>query len=137
MSKKQIKSNSVAGPLTSLLFISLVTAFSSTAVAATNSETASYVDSVFSWGPWELDIEPAAGGIQVPATGPLNARDAKLKLRPNSITALAPPTTPAPVIINTIPVPPTPPVIDRGPPAPTTLAPVNSTPTTTVTLPSF
>ncbi|MBT8134385.1 MAG: hypothetical protein KJO03_07735, partial [Gammaproteobacteria bacterium] len=31
-----------------------------------------YVDSVTKWGAWELDIEPAAGGLTPPSTGALN-----------------------------------------------------------------
>jgi len=68
---------------------------------ATDTEVA-YVDSVTSWGAWELDIEPAAGGITPASTGALNARNSKVALRTNSIAALAPPNSPV------IPTPPTP-----------------------------
>lgn len=63
-----------------------------------DSETeVAYVDSVTTWGAWELDIEPAAGGLTPPTTQALNARNSKVALRTNSISALAPkiPATPA------------------------------------------
>lgn len=50
-----------------------------------------YVDSVHKWGAWELDIEPAAGGLSQPATQALNARGSKVTPRTNSFSALAPP----------------------------------------------
>jgi len=77
-----------------------------------------YVDSVTKWGPWELDIEPAAGGLTPPSTGALNARNSKVTLRTNSIAALAPPTpTPTPIIITSTPIP-APPVTTPPSPAP-------------------
>ena len=72
-----------------LLMFLLITA-SSMATADNTSEIA-YVDSVTKWGAWELDIEPAAGGLAAPSTGALNARGSKVSLRTNSIAALAPP----------------------------------------------
>ncbi len=68
--------------LTGLLFIS-------TSVAAANNDTV-YIDSVHQWGAWSLDIEPAAGGLQADTTQALNARNSKLSLRTNSISALSP-----------------------------------------------
>lgn len=62
-----------------------------------------YVDSVKTWGAWELDIEPAAGGLTPPETQALNARNSRVALRTNSISALAPPQ--APPSINA-PIPP-------------------------------
>ena len=73
-----------------------------------------YVDSVKKWGAWELDIEPAAGGLTAPSTGALNARDSKVALRTNSISALAPPAQPATITQSPI----MPPVIPAAPPAP-------------------
>lgn len=65
-----------------------------------------YVDSVTTWGAWELDIEPAAGGITPASTGVLNARNSKVALRTNSIAALAPTPQPAqPVVITNTPTP--------------------------------
>jgi hypothetical protein len=75
-----------------------------------------YVDSVTKWGAWELDIEPAAGGLTPPSTGALNARDSRVVLRTNSISALAPPTVSKPPAIIQSPI--MPPVIPAAPPAP-------------------
>ncbi|HHO59445.1 MAG TPA: hypothetical protein ENJ64_04325 [Thiotrichales bacterium] len=91
-----------------------------------NSETA-YVDSVYDWGAWELDIEPAAGGVQADTSQPLNPRQALVTLRTNSTAALAPKAPPQPGR-PALPVIPTPPV---APPAPTP-----SIPTITVISPS-
>jgi len=107
-----------------------------------------YVDSVTTWGAWELDIEPAAGGLTPPSTGALNARDSRVALRTNSISALAPPTASKPAAIIQSPImppvvpsmPPTPtvpvtPPAYSGPAAPTTFAPSGATPVTTFTPP--
>lgn len=80
-----------------------------------------YVDSIHKWGAWELDIEPAAGGLSQTQTQALNARNSKVTLRTNSVAVLAPPASPkSPVVFsppsalivpNVVPVtPPTPPV---------------------------
>lgn len=76
-----------------------------------------YVDSVTKWGAWELDIEPAAGGLTPSSTGALNARDSRVTLRTNSISALAPPTVSKPPAI--IPPPVMPPVLPPAPQIPT------------------
>jgi hypothetical protein len=74
-----------------------------------SNSTIAYVDSIHQWGAWELDIEPAAGGLQAQSTQPLNARNSKVALRTNSISALAPPGRPAvPAIPATPAVPATP-----------------------------
>lgn len=101
-------------------------AFSLTAVTSVNAESTStaYVDSVHKWGAWGLDIEPAAGGLQQPSTQALNSRDARVALRTNSFSALAPRDrspvifTPSPPIVpNVVPVsPPPPPVTPPIPP---------------------
>ena len=75
-----------------------------------------YVDSVKKWGAWELDIEPAAGGLAAPSTGALNPRDSRVALRTNSISALAPPSSAKPTVITQSPI--MPPVIPAAPPAP-------------------
>jgi len=75
-----------------------------------------YVDSVKKWGAWELDIEPAAGGLAAPSTGALNPRDSRVALRTNSISALAPPGSAKPTVITQSPI--MPPVIPTAPPAP-------------------
>jgi len=76
-----------------------------------------YVDSVTKWGAWELDIEPAAGGLTPPSTQAMNPRNSKVTVRTNSFSALAPPPTPhTPSIPSTpinpvVPVPVPPPTI--------------------------
>jgi hypothetical protein len=63
-------------------------ALSATVFAATDSSAKSdeYVDSVYSWGIWELGIEPAAGP-QAPANRALNNRARSLQFRPNDNAA--------------------------------------------------
>jgi hypothetical protein len=75
-----------------------------------------YVDSVTKWGAWELDIEPAAGGIELASPRAMGPRDSKVALRTNSIAELGPPTnsttSPTPVPPTPTPTPPvTPPTI--------------------------
>jgi len=81
-----------------------------TSVSVAEDDNVAYVDSVLKWGAWELDIEPAAGGISAPTPRALNARNAKVTLRTNSIAALAPQTprggTPVNPIVPGTPVPP-------------------------------
>ena len=126
-------------------------AFSLTAVTCANansdsngdSTTTAYVDSIHKWGAWELDIEPAAGGLQQPSTQALNSRDARVSLRTNSFSALAPRdrspvifSTSSPIVPDVVPVtPPPPPVTPPRPSRPTTSAPPGATPPTTVSLP--
>ena len=75
--------------LARLCLIAASFVLTATSAAGTNENTA-YIDSVHQWGPWELDIEPAAGGLKTQTTQVLNARDSKVRLRTNSISALAP-----------------------------------------------
>ncbi len=128
-----------------LLTSLLITATSAVIAGEKNQGTGvAYVDSVLKWGAWELDIEPAAGGISAPQPRALNARSSKVALRTNSIAALAPPTpdrgTPANPIIPGTPIPtpviPAPPVKPFIPTAPTNLAPPGATPPTVVTFPA-
>jgi len=96
----------------------LLLATASTCFAATET---TYVDSVKKWGAWDLDLQPAAGGLKASTTQPLNARESKLRVRTNSFSALAPrahgtnlgntPTTPPPTVTLPPVIPPTPPVI--------------------------
>ena len=87
------------------------------AIAATGDDAqTAYVDSVHNWGAWELDIEPAAGGIQAPGVQPLNARSANVSLRTNSIAALSPR---GPQIIVAAPNLPTPAPVPVAPTIPT------------------
>jgi hypothetical protein len=108
--------------LTRLCLITASFVLTATSAAATNENTA-YVDSVHHWGPWELDIEPAAGGLKAQTTQVLKARDSKVRLRTNSISALAPPQRPETITRPPAPLPATPaaPVM---PPAPT-LTPIS------------
>ena len=79
-----------------------------TAVASTDSTAGedAYVDSVYSWGIWELGLEPASGP-QVPANNAINDRSRRLQFRPNDNAAY---------INQSIPVPP---ITIITPPAPT------------------
>lgn len=148
MNQNQNKSINTLSLLLKFLLTSAISLFAMASYAAADGNNVMYTDSIHSWGAWELDIEPAAGGIQPPATGALNARDSKVKLRANSIAALAPrrPTTPVvthsptpivPVAPPATPVPPPviPPTIP-GPGIPTTFAPPGATPGTTFTPPT-
>ena len=94
--------------LTRLCLIAASFVLTATSAAATNENTA-YIDSVHQWGPWELDIEPAAGGLKTQTTQALNARDSKVRLRTNSISALAPPQRPESITRPSAPLPVTPP----------------------------
>lgn len=101
-----------------LSFACLLLALATPSMGAwkTEEETGpAYVDSIHSWGAWELDIEPAAGGLTPPSNQALKARDTKVTLRTNSITALAPPIT-----LNA----PMPPSIPSTPPSLPPVAPV-------------
>lgn len=121
-----------AGLVSLILLATASSCFASNGLATTET---TYVDSVKEWGAWNLDIQPAAGGLQAPSsTQPLTARGTKLRLRTNSFTALAPagtqgssgvnpPTPPPPPAVT--PPPPPPPVV---PPPPTTFAPPGATP---------
>ena len=96
-----------------LVITTLALSFASTSNAAWKNsadEAPEYVDSIHKWGAWELDIEPAAGGLQQPASQALKARDSKVSLRTNSVSALAP-QRPAIPAIPAAPPGATPPVI--------------------------
>ena len=117
--------------LTRLCLVTASFALAATSAAATNENneqdhynkvSTAYVDSVLEWGAWELDIEPAAGGLQAQTTQALNARDSKVSLRTNSMSALAP-QRPRTV------TPPTAP----SPPAPLPIAPPLPVPVPTIT----
>ena len=143
MSHPANKLNKKFSPITALLLTTVLAG----ATSVSNADEASvvYVDSVLKWGAWELDIEPAAGGISPAKTRALNTRNSKVVLRTNSIAALAPPASPKPPVIPTtpstpiappvVPVTPPPPVIPAIPAGPTDFAPPGATPPTTVTLP--
>ncbi len=75
------------------------------ALGSTDNEDV-YTDSVYSWGIWELGLEPASGP-EVPATNAMNDRSRQLQFRPNDNAAY---------IAQSVPVTPVPPV---QPPTPT------------------
>ncbi len=124
--------------LVRLLIAALCAGFTGIAGAATDDSDTSataYVDSIHKWGAWELDIEPAAGGLQAPGNQPMLARNSKVNLRTNSIAALAP-TAPA-TVITRAPAPVIPPVTAPvRPPAPVT-PPVTFAPSGSVTGQTF
>ena len=96
------------------------------AAAPADDEQVVYVDSVTKWGAWELDIEPAAGGITKADTGALKARESRVTPRTNSFTAVSPQANLASG------QPPAGPAIS----GPTTFAPPRATPPTRVSPPS-
>ena len=67
-----------------------------------------YADSVYSWGVWELGLEPASGA-QPPALTALNDRSRNLQFRPNDNAAFTtksiPLGSPAPTLPPSLPVP--------------------------------
>lgn len=65
------------------LFALTAAAFAATDPADAND---AYVDSVYSWGIWELDLEPASGP-QAPANNAMNDRSRRLQFRPNDNAA--------------------------------------------------
>lgn len=136
---------SIAAKLT---FILATTAYAATALAGapTSDTSTAYVDSIHQWGAWELDIEPAAGGLQQPSTQALNARETNVSLRANSINALrangvatlsdTTRATPAIPAVPAVPATPAAPAIPARPAPSGTIAPPGSTPTIVVTLPA-
>ena len=81
-----------------------------TAVASTDSTAGedAYVDSVYSWGIWELGLEPASGP-QASANHAINDRSRRLQFRPNDNVAYISQSVPVPPITINTP-PPLPPV---------------------------
>ncbi|MBT8130173.1 MAG: hypothetical protein KJP10_09280 [Gammaproteobacteria bacterium] len=72
------------------------------------------IDSVYSWGQWELGLEPASG-VEVPADTRLGDRSRQLQFRPNDNAAYVP--TRIPLGTGTPAIPPVPapiPVISVG-----------------------
>lgn len=144
---KTNKNNSLTIKLATTTLLTTALLMVATTASVAEDVNMAYVDSIHKWGAWELDIEPAAGGLSQPQTQALNARNSKVALRTNSVAALAPPASPkspvvfsppsAPIVPNVVPVtPPTPPVTPPSHSAPTTIAPPAATPPTVVTLPA-
>lgn len=105
-------------------------ALASAAFAATGVED-EYIDSVYSWGIWELELEPASGPL-VSANNAINDRSRRLQFRPNDNAAYMTLSVPVPLITIVNPPPPVPvaPTISVGPPgftsgSPTTMDPRN------------
>ena len=80
------------------------------AAFAANNDEGTYIDSVYSWGIWELGLEPASGP-QVSADNAMNDRSRKLLFRPNDNATYIAQSIPVPPVTNA----PAPPVM----PAPT------------------
>ncbi len=136
MQKPNYKLNLTGGQITKIFITALSIFTTTTSIAAVqNNETANisataYVDSVTQWGAWELDIEPAAGGLTPPTAQALNARGSKLSLRTNSISALTA-IPPVPAQIPPVSTPATP-VGPSGPVGPSNFAPPAATPAVTI-----
>jgi hypothetical protein len=77
------------------------------AFAATSTEDV-YIDSVYSWGAWELGLEPASGP-QLPADNAMNDRSRRVLFRPNDNAAYLSRSIPVPPVTNA-PAPPVMPV---------------------------
>lgn len=72
------------------------------------------IDSVYSWGQWELGLEPASG-IKIPADTTLSDRSRQLQFRPNDNAAYIPTRIPLGTGTPTTPPVPAPiPVISVG-----------------------
>jgi len=76
------------------------------AFAATDVES-TYIDSVYSWGIWELGLEPASGP-QVSANNAINDRSRRLQFRPNDNAAYITQSIAVPPISTITPPPPAP-----------------------------
>lgn len=104
--------------------ISVICLLAFTAAAYANTDTEADVDSVYSWGIWELGLEPASG--PVPAAGKaMNDRSRRLKFRPNDNAAYT---------IQSIPVPQT---VTIAPPSPIPVAQPSATPPMPLAPPGF
>ena len=84
------------------------------AAADTDESQKAPVDSVYSWGQWELGLEPASG-VEVPADSTLSDRSRQLQFRPNDNAAYIPTRIPLGTGTPTTPPVPAPiPVISVG-----------------------
>ena len=77
-----------------------------TAAFATADTEDTYIDSVYSWGIWELGLEPASGP-QVSANNVMNDRSRQLLFRPNDNAAYTPKSIPVQPVQPPLPSPPT------------------------------
>jgi hypothetical protein len=84
------------------------------AAADTDESQGAPIDSVYSWGQWELGLEPASG-VEVPADTKLGDRSRQLQFRPNDNAAYVPTSIPLGTGTPTTPPAPAPiPVISVG-----------------------
>ncbi len=91
-----------------------------TSVGMTAQQDASFVDSVYDWGFWELGLEPAAGGPAAPKTTAVKINQRKLQFRPNDNSAFR--GKPAMITSDINPAPVAPP-LPATPPTPTAAPP--------------
>ena len=121
----KIQNNSIY----SLAFVCAAIACQFTLTAATFAATDTenvYTDSVYSWGIWELGLEPASGP-QAPASKAMNDRSRQLLFRPNDNAAYITQSIPVPPISTITPQPILPP-IPVGPPGFTSGVPTTADP---------
>lgn len=97
-------------------------AVTAAAYATTDSTNDDYTDSVYSWGTWELGLEPASGP-QAPSGKTMNDRSRSLNFRPNDNAAymvlsipIAPAGGPTPSVPTIPSAPAVPPPVPAGPP---------------------
>lgn len=99
-----------------IVCLSVAGLFALTATVATAADTTGadtrvpediYVDSVYSWGSWELGLEPASGPT-LPENNAMNDRSRKLQFRPNDNAAYTTQSVPIPPVSIITPLPPKP-----------------------------
>ncbi len=121
-----------------LVCLAAASLFSLTAAAfaTAGNDDAEYVDSVYSWGIWALELEPASGP-QAAAGKPLNDRSRSLKFRPNDNAAFTARSIPVGLPVSAAPTAPTPvapaapvlpPPVPMGPPGFTSGGPTTADP---------
>jgi hypothetical protein len=110
------QNESAFGRTLACLSVACLFAITAAANATTDSANEVFVDSVYSWGIWELGLDPESGP-QPPSGNALNDRSRSLKFRPNDNAAY---------MVRSIPVAP---AVSVAPAAPS----VPSTPLTPVT----
>lgn len=66
-----------------LSLIPFMLCLSAYTLQASADENPAYVDSVHSWGSWDLGLEPAAGGPVIPPKTVINVKTHDMQFRPN------------------------------------------------------
>ena len=99
-------------------YLTLVVTLSALNLPATVAHADDFSDSVYSWGSWELDIEPAAGGPIPAANRPIRVKLQNMQFRPNDNNRF---TSPSDMMVagdNPVPppIPPTAPPVTTGTP---------------------